>query len=87
MKPVIDRSMNGGTQKIYRFKNGYGASVVSGPYTYGGEEGLWELAVIQFDDEANDSFSLCYDTEITSDVEGHLEWSDVKKLLARIELL
>lgn len=87
MKPVIDRPLNGGTQKIYRFKNDYGASVVSHPYSYGGDRGLWELAVIQFDGEANDSFKLCYSTEITSDVEGYLEWDDVKMLLNRIEQL
>ena len=31
-------------QKIYSFPNGYGASVIKGKYTYGGPEGLWEIA-------------------------------------------
>ena len=30
-----------------QFPNGYGASVVSHEYSYGGTEGLWELAAIE----------------------------------------
>lgn len=62
------------------FDNGYGASVVSSPYSYGGPEGLYELAVCT-------KHGLCYDTPITSDVEGHLSPEDVTALLARIEAL
>lgn len=77
----------GGTQRIYRFGNGYGASVVQFPYSYGGDRGLWELAVTKYEREDNDSYSLTYDTEITDDVLGHLEESEVDELLARIEAL
>ena len=35
-------------QWIYRFPNGFGASVVRGAYTYGEAPGLYELAVIEF---------------------------------------
>lgn len=35
-------------QHIFRFDNGYGASVVRGDYTYGGAAGLWELSLIVF---------------------------------------
>ncbi len=77
----------GGTQRIYRFGNGYGASVVQFPYSYGGDRGLWELAVTKYEGEDNDSYSLTYDTEITDDVLGHLEESEVDGLLARIEAL
>jgi hypothetical protein len=90
MKPVIDRTHPahmGGVQKIYRFDNGYGASVIRTPYTYGGNVGLWELAVIEFKDEDNENFKLTYETPVTSDVEGYLEWSEVEKLLERIEAL
>ena len=83
---IIDRPLNGGTQKVYKFENGYGASVIEGgTYTYGAEEGLQELAVLKFK-EAGD-YSLCYDTEITDDVLGYLTEQDVKDLLERIENL
>ena len=90
MKPIIDRAhpgIPGGTQKIYRFKNGFGASVVRHEYSYGGDAGLWELAVIKFDGDEDDDFSLTYETPITEDVEGHLTESEVDELLKKIEAL
>ena len=36
---------NGINTQVF-FPNGYGASVVSHQYSYGGKEGLYELAVI-----------------------------------------
>lgn len=77
----------GGTQRLYRFDNGYGASVVRFPYSYGGDSGLWELAVTEYHGEGTDSYSLTYETEITNDVIGHLTEGEVDELLARIEAL
>ncbi len=77
----------GGVQKLYRFPNGYGASVIRSSFSYGGDEGKWELGVIVWQSEAGDAdyrFKLNYDTPITSDVEGHLEWLEVEELLERI---
>jgi len=34
------REVNGGVQKIYRYKNNYGASVVRHSFSYGNKEGL-----------------------------------------------
>ena len=76
---------SGAVQKLYKFTNGYGASVVKGEHTYGGDEGLWELAVLAFD--TNGEFALDYTTPITSDVEGHLTDDAVEVLLAKIEAL
>jgi len=85
-EPIDARPLeSGAVQKLYRFANGYGASVVKGEHTYGGDEGLWELAVLAFDTEGG--FSLCYTTPITSDVEGHLSDDDVEVLLAKVEAL
>jgi len=88
--PVDARPLeNGAIQKIYRFANGYGASVVKGDHTYGGEEGLWELAVIIFGKgtDNNHTYQLVYDTPITQDVEGNLNDDEVEKLLDQIFVL
>ena len=80
----IKETFGGGTQRVYKFDNGFGASVVTGPFTYGGPQGKYELAVLRFD---GDTFQITYDTSITSDVIGHLEPSEVDELLERIEQL
>jgi predicted dehydrogenase len=71
----------GGVQAIERFENGYGASVVCTPYTYGGKEGLYELAVFGSDG------SITYDTPITNDVLGYLSEQDVTEVLIKIQQL
>jgi hypothetical protein len=63
------------------FDNGYGISVVKGPYSYGGKLGLYELAVID-----SDGF-ITYDTHITSDVIGFLKPEDVSKYMIEIQEL
>jgi len=86
-----------GIQKIYRYPNGYGASIIRTATTIGGKpftisytsnENEWELAVIKFNSEDNDrDFEICYDTEITNDVMGHLTTKDVEKILRQIKKL
>lgn len=78
------RDGTGGTQHVYRFSNGYGASVVQGGHTYGGDDGLWELGVVVFD---GDDWHLTYDTPITDDVIGWLDPEGVAGLLIRIAAL
>ncbi len=63
------------------FDNGYGVSVVKGPYSYGGKLGLYELAVLDGDGY------VCYDTPITSDVIGFLKPEDVSKYMIEIQEL
>lgn len=84
MTVIIDRTLNGGTQVVHRFENNFGASVIRHDSSYGGRDGLFELAVLTFASEAND-YELTYDTEITDDVLGHLTEEDVESLLKRIE--
>ena len=62
------------------FDNGYGISVVKSPYTYGGDKGLYELAVFK-DGE------ICYDTPITDDVIGYLRPEDVTDVMIKIQQL
>ena len=71
----------GGILSRIKFDNGYGASIVQGPHTYGGEDGLYELAVL------NSNGDLIYDTPITSDVEGYLSEAQVTDLLIKIQQL
>jgi len=63
-----------------QFDNGYEASVVRSEYTYGGDKGLYELAVFK-DGE------ICYDTPITDDVIGYLRPEDVTDVMAKIQQL
>ena len=69
-----------GIQARIFFDNGYGASVIKSPYSYGGNQDLYELAVIK--DNA-----IRYDTPITDDVIGYLTEDDVTKYLGQIQEL
>jgi hypothetical protein len=68
----------------YHFPNGFGASVVQGPYTYGGDSGLFELAVLARD---GDDWSLTYETPVTNDVLGWLDLPKVAETLVQIAAL
>jgi hypothetical protein len=71
----------GGVQARITFDNGYGASVVKTPYSYGGDRGLYELAVLK-DDE------LHYDNPVANgDVRGFLTEDAVTELLIQIQKL
>lgn len=72
-----------GVQKIYKFDNGYGASVIRSRFSKGHEEGLWELAVIEIDEDGY--FEPRYDTPITDDVIGNLTGEEVNKYLKKIK--
>ena len=76
--------INGGIQELYFFDNGYGASVVKHSFSYGGPNGLWEIAVLI---GQLDGYDICYTTPIASDVIGHLTDRDVLEVLTQIENL
>lgn len=86
-EPLRSRHVNGGPQYVFSFENGYGASVVQSPFSYGSEEGLWELAVITFDDEDKTSWNLTYSTPITDDVIGWQTVYGINETLSQIERL
>lgn len=73
-----------GQQARAFFPNGYGASVIRGPLSYGGPSGLYELAVLQ--GTASES-ELTYKTPITDDVLGYLSPAAVTEALAQIAAL
>lgn len=66
------------------FPNGYGCSVIRGTYSYGGEEGLYELAVLKGNEHKS---NICYDTPITSDVIGYLNPAAVSEIMIKIQEL
>lgn len=74
-------------QRVYRFPNGFGASVVCHEYSYGGDKGLYELGVIRFTGPRSGEWKLTYETPITSDVIGWLDQSQVDSLLEQIAAL
>ena len=75
-KCVTERSSkNGRHQTLFRFPNGYGASVISGDYIR-----KFEIAVL-------DGEELCYTTEITDDVIAGLSVEGVYKILDNIKNL
>lgn len=69
-----------GIQALEEFENGYSISVIRTHYSYGGDEGLYELAIFYDGD-------ICYDTPITSDVEGYLTEKYLTKLMIDIQKL
>jgi hypothetical protein len=76
---LVDEVMNG-VQVLFKFPNGYGASMVRSDYTYGGSEGLWEIAIMFEGD-------IVYDTPIASDVIGYLDNTAADRVLKNVEAL
>jgi hypothetical protein len=74
----------GGVMSRMFFGNGYGISVVRFMYSYGGSEGLYEVAVLK---ENENGWDLCYDTPITDDVIGHLDEIEVSEIMEQIQAL
>ena len=64
-----------------KFDNGYEVSVVKSQYSYGGDKGLYELAVLGKDGH------ITYDTPITNDVIGYLREQDVTDVMEKIQQL
>ena len=68
-------------QKQYYYSNGYGVSVVWNKGSYGSKDGLFEVAVLDSDG------SIVYDTPVTSDVCGFLNFGQVADVLQQIRNL
>ncbi|NDC19246.1 MAG: hypothetical protein EBZ87_03145 [Microbacteriaceae bacterium] len=73
--------MFGGYHKVVKFDNGYSASIVSHSGSYGGDDGLFEIAVL---DKTGD---IAYDTPVASDVVGYLDFADVAEIVNKIKSL
>ena len=70
---------DGGIHATMDFDNGFGVSVVQSPYSYGGNRGLYELAVIKDGD-------IHYDNPIAKgNVVGYLRPEDVTDAMLVIQ--
>jgi hypothetical protein len=82
------KEFQGGGQLLFRFENGFGASVVRHLYSYGGKEGLFELAVAKFKNDDSDYWDFDYNNNVSDgDVLGYLKGSEIEGLLEQIKKL
>jgi len=66
--------------RVVEFENGYSASIISHDFSYGGQQGLFEVGVL------HDGI-LVYDTPVTKDTIGWLDFAGVATVLKDIEEL
>ena len=79
--PINDAPFMVGKKARMNFDNGFGVSVVSHSYSYGGRDGLYEVAVLDSNDE------LTYDTPVTNDVIGYLTEEEVSDVMKQVQEL
>jgi hypothetical protein len=77
----LDDGFMKGVQCRMMFENGFGVSVVSHTYSYGGKDGLFEVAVLGKDG------NLTYDTPVTNDVVGYLNPDEVTEIMEQVQSL
>ena len=70
-----------GVRSRMMFENGFGVSVVSHTYSYGGKDGLFEVAVLDKDGD------LTYNTPVTNDVVGYLNPDEVTEIMEQVQNL
>ena len=75
---IVEQNDLGYPQTIYKFPNGYGASVIKFNYVYFGIE----IAVLRFDENGN--WDIDYSTSITNDVIGGLNEESRDSVLQQI---
>lgn len=79
-KHPISNVYIGAKYATYNFENGYGISVIFGKCFYSNGIDTYECAVL-FNGE------ITYNTEITSDVKGHLSEEEVSEMMCKIQSL
>ena len=77
----LDDGFMKGVQCRMMFENGFGVSVVSHTYSYGGKDGLFEVAVLDKDGD------LTYNTPVTNDVVGYLNPDEVTEIMEEVQNL
>jgi hypothetical protein len=79
IKPTCVKTNLDGQRRLYKFSNGYGASVIKNSASYGNEDDLWELAVLGIDGRID------YNTSIGDDVIGYLTEAEAQDILEQIK--
>ena len=77
----LDDGFMKGVKCRMMFENGFGVSVVSHTYSYGGKDGLFEVAVLDKDGD------LTYNTPVTNDVIGYLNPDEVTDIMEEVQKL
>ena len=77
----LDDGFMKGVKCRMMFENGFGVSVVSHTYSYGGKDGLFEIAVLDEDG------ALTYNTPVTNDVIGFLNPDEVTDIMEQVQNL
>lgn len=75
-----DEFLNG-IKTTLHFDNEYGISVVRHKYSYGSGLGLYEMAIMNKDND------IVYDTPVTDDVLGYLTENDVSNYMIKVQRL
>lgn len=84
-KEFFSRPLHTGIQYLEFFPNGYGVSIVNHVFSYKGNNGNWELAVVI---GSKDKFVLTCDTPITGDgVLGSLSDDEVNDICIQVSEL
>lgn len=73
-----------GIQYLHFFPNGYGVSIVKHSFSYGNKQGLWEIAVLEGNE---DEHHITYATPITNDVIGYLNDDEVNDYCKQVSEL
>jgi len=77
LKEFKSQQIHDGIQIKYYFKNGYAASIVMHNWSYGGDEGLFELALMNHNDK------IIYKEDF-GEVLGYLDFGQVELMLTMI---
>ena len=80
-KKIEGNPFQTGVKSRMMFENGFGVSVVSHTYSYGGKDGLFEIAVLDKEGE------ITYKTPVTNDVIGHLNPDEVTEIMGHVQKL
>ena len=80
VKVGFGNNQNNQYVRAIEFENGYSASIISHDYSHGGTSGLFEVGVL------HDGI-LVFDTPVTKDTIGWLDFADVPAILKEIEEL
>lgn len=72
-----DKALEGVRAKM-NFLNNYGVSVIRNRYSYGGSQGLYELAVLY-------KGKITYNTPITDNVLGYLNEQEVSEVMKKVQ--